>query len=228
MRLLKNNSCERCLLKCDMYLTAKEMGLLPMLQPVHMLFKKKETICKQGNTVNHAHIVLEGSAKMYINGINERNIILNILTPLNYIGLLGVFDIASYNYNVAALSNCHVCQVELSFIKELYAKNSNFRNRLNQAFGQSVSNIMQKIISFNQKQIRGKVAESLLYLSNLYESESFILTITRKELGELSAITEENAVRVLTEFKQEEIIEINGKEIVLRNRSLLNKISDLG
>ncbi|HPR30816.1 MAG TPA: Crp/Fnr family transcriptional regulator [Prolixibacteraceae bacterium] len=211
-----------------MFLTAREMGLLDKLHPVHILFKKRETICKQGSTVSHAHILLAGSAKMYINGINERNIILNILMPSNYIGLLGIFGISSYNYSVAALDNSHVCQVEFDFVKELYASNVNFMANLNHAFGESVVTIMQKLISLNQKQIRGKVAESLLYLSRLYESESFVLTITRKELGELSAISEENAVRVLTEFRQEDIIQIKGKEILLRNVPLLNKISELG
>jgi len=113
-------------------------------------------------------------------------------------------------------------------VKMMYFNNHNFLLKLNNAFGNSVSVIMKKLISLNQKQLRGKVADSLLYLSTLYESKKFALTITRKELGELSAISEENAVRVLTEFKNEGVIDMNGKEIVLINTGLLETISNVG
>ena len=87
---------------------------------------------------------------------------------------------------------------------------------------------MSKLISLNQKQIRGKVAESLLYLSQLYDSLKYTLTLTRKELGELSAISEENTVRVLAEFRNEGIIEISGREIEIKEPDLLRKISAIG
>jgi CRP-like cAMP-binding protein len=44
----------------------------------------------------------------------------------------------------------------------------------------------------------------------------------------MSAITEENTVRVLTEFKSEGIINIQGREIILNDKTLLKKISAIG
>ncbi|MBN2613129.1 MAG: Crp/Fnr family transcriptional regulator [Bacteroidales bacterium] len=228
MRLINKIDCESCPLKCDIFLTAKEMNIQSKLETIHTSYKKREVICRQNTFVSHAIIIVEGNAKMYIDGIYNRNIILNILLPSNYIGLLSVFGSPNYNYNVAALNDCHTCQVDIEIIRTLYYGNHNFLMKLNHAFGITVSTIMQKLISLNQKQIRGKVAESLLYLSQLYDASRFVLTITRKELGELSAISEENAVRVLTEFKNENIIDMKGKEIYLRNIKLLKKISEIG
>ncbi len=228
MRFSKNNSCENCPLKCDFYLTAKEMFLVHQLEPIHATYKKHEIICKQNSSASHAIILLDGSAKMYIDGVNNRNIILNILLPSNYIGLLSVYGSPVYTYNVAALNNCLCCQIDIELIKTLYYNNHNFLLKLNNAFLQSVTSIMSKLISLNQKQIRGKVAESLLYLSQLYDSDSFNLEITRKELGELSAVSEENAVRVITEFKNENIIELKSKFIQLKDIELLKRISVIG
>lgn len=228
MRTVRHEGCAACHLKCDIYLTAIEMQMEADLEPIHIVYKKHETICRQKTQITHAIVMLDGSAKMYIDGLNNKNIILNILLPSNYIGLLPVYGIPESTYNVAALSDCYTCHIDIGLISTLYNSNQNFMHSLNQAFGKSVSAIMRKLISLNQKQIRGKVAESLLYLSSLYDATRFILSITRKELAELSAISEENAVRVLTEFKNEGIIDMNGKEITLKEMALLETISAMG
>ncbi len=228
MRIVEKTSCETCNHKCDIFLTSKEMRLEQELHPRQVVYKKHESICRQNAVVTHAIILSEGDAKMYIEGINGKNIILNILMPSNYIGLLAVFGSPNYSYNVSALTTCHTCHIDIETIKKLYYHNHNFLIQLNQAFCGSVSAIMKKLISLNQKQLRGKVAESLIYLSQLYGSNNFSLTITRKELGELSAISEENAVRVLTEFKNEGIIGLNGKMIEILDLAVLQKINSIG
>jgi CRP-like cAMP-binding protein len=228
MRLIKNIICQECQLKCDIYLTAKEMGIESELKPQYFTFKKHEIICKQNELVSSVFVIISGNAKMYINGLNNRNIILNILIPSNYIGLLSVFGSADYSFSVAAINNCTTCNIDLDFVKEMYLRNHNFLMKLNNAFVNSVSAIMGKLISLNQKQIRGKVADSLLYLSQLYDSNNYSLIISRKELGELSAISEENVVRVLTEFKNEDIIGVIGKEIELKDVDMLKRISIIG
>jgi len=87
---------------------------------------------------------------------------------------------------------------------------------------------MNKIICLNQKNIRGRIAESLLYLAQFYGADNYHLSITRKELGEMSAISEENTVRLLTELRQEGIINIQGKDLSIVDKILLRKISELG
>jgi CRP-like cAMP-binding protein len=99
---------------------------------------------------------------------------------------------------------------------------------LNKAFGKSVSNIMRKIISLNQKQIRGRIAENLIYLSEIYDNHRFHLNVSRKEIGEMVAISEENTVRLLSELARENIISVKGKEIEILDMPLLKKICEVG
>jgi CRP/FNR family transcriptional regulator len=228
MKQLRDICCDQCQLKCDLWLTAREMNMTNELKPVNHLYRKHETISRQGEEITHAMILLDGNAKMYIDGINRKSIILNILIPSNYIGLMAVFGSARYKYNIEAITDCTTCHIDIEIVKKMYHGNQNFMQKLNTAIGESVSSIMSKLISLNQKQIRGKVAESLLYLSQLYDSVKYTLTLTRKELGELSAISEENTVRVLAEFRNEGIIDIRGREIEIKEPDLLRKICAIG
>ncbi len=54
------------------------------------------------------------------------------------------------------------------------------------------------------------------------------MLLSRKELGELSSISEENAVRLLGEFKREGIISVDGKTIEILDKKILEKISEVG
>ena len=178
--------------------------------------------------MSHAIYLVEGTAKLYIEGINGHNIILYLMKPPAYIGLLSFFESIQYTYSVTAIEDSRVCMVDLNFLKELYLENHEVLLKLNKAFGKSVALIMNKIICLNQKNIRGRIAESLLYLAGFYGSIKYRLSITRKELGEMSAISEENTVRLLTELRKEGIITVEGREITINDITLLKKISDLG
>jgi CRP-like cAMP-binding protein len=229
MKFTKTINCKTCLLKCDIYPALVKTGeQVDEIHPLHAHLKKHDTICKQGTEVTHALFLVKGSAKLYIEGLNNRNIILYILKPPAYIGLLSFFESPYYFYSVSALEDSEVCFIELGLVKKLYIENHDLLLSLNKAFGKSVSNIMKKIISLNQKQIRGRIAESLIYLSGINNSHKFHLGLSRKEIGEMTAISEENTVRLLTELSKDKIISLKGREIEIIDMPLLKKISEVG
>jgi CRP/FNR family transcriptional regulator len=59
-------------------------------------------------------------------------------------------------------------------------------------------------------------------------SQKYNLGMTRKEIGEMIAISEENAVRLFTEFSKENIISLKGREIEILDMALIKKISEVG
>ncbi len=229
MKVTRKVSCEFCSQKCDIYNAIVLTGRSFLgANTIQVQFRKHEKICRQGDNVSHAIYLVEGTAKLFIEGLNGHNIILYLMKPPAYIGLLSFFESIQYTYSVTAIEDSKVCMVDLEFLKELYLENHEVLLSLNKAFGKSVALIMNKIICLNQKNIRGRIAESLLYLSGFYGSNNYLLPVTRKELGEMSAISEENTVRLLTELRKEGIIEITGKYVSIRDKVLLKKISDLG
>lgn len=229
MRITGKMHCEVCKHKCDLYDAFRSSGrILPETSIIRAGFRKHEMICRQGDSVSHAIYLTGGTAKLYIEGINGHNIILYLMRPPAYIGLLSFFESIHYTYSVTAIEDAQVCMVKLDLLKELYLENHEVLLRLNKAFGKSVALIMKKIICLNQKNIRGRIAESLLSLASFYGSDNFRLPVTRKELGEMSAISEENTVRLLTELKKEGIISVQGRDVTIIDTALLSKISELG
>src|SRR3990170_5912976 len=140
MKVTRKVSCEICQQKCDIYEAVALTGRsISGARTIQAQFRKHERICKQGGTVNHAIYLVEGTAKLFIEGNNGRNIILYLMKPPAYIGLLSFFESVHYTYSVTAIEDSKVCMVDLDFLKELYLENHEILLKLNKAFGKSVA-----------------------------------------------------------------------------------------
>lgn len=192
-------------------------------------FYKGETIFKQGAFNSHIGSIISGYAKIYIEGVNGKQQILYLSNSKDLIGHISLFYDNSSIVSVSAITNASVCLISNETIKyylttvpalaTLIIANINKHNHI----------IFNRIISLTQKQMHGRVADTLLYLSKLLNDSAIIdLPLTRKELSELSGMTTESFIRILTEYKNDGIITLNGKKIEIKSFQLIQKLSQIG
>jgi CRP/FNR family transcriptional regulator len=62
----------------------------------------------------------------------------------------------------------------------------------------------------------------------IYKNNSFIMPITRREVGELISMTTENTIRTFSEFKKDGIIALEGKTVSILDYGRLAKINKTG
>jgi len=87
----------------------------------------------------------------------------------------------------------------------------------------------EQFISLTQKQMNGRIADALFYLSNvIYGSNPFDMTISRQDLADLSGMSKESAIRILKEFKDEGILTVDGNTLHILNPQQMKKISETG
>lgn len=84
-------------------------------------------------------------------------------------------------------------------------------------------------ISVANNQKEGRIADVVLYLSSeIYNSSSFCLSLTRKELAEFACCSVENVIMTLSRWQNEGIVVISGKRIEIIDKSKLVQISKVG
>ena len=90
----------------------------------------------------------------------------------------------------------------------------------------------ERVVNLTQKHIRGRLAESLIFLMDSYGFEEDGATISiylsREDLANLSNMTTSNAIRTLSNFADERIISLDGRKIKIHDADLLRKISRIG
>jgi len=176
--------------------------------------KKNEAIAKQGNPVKGAIFLRVGLAKLTrVNPVGREQII-GIATPNDFVGLLSIFSSKNYKYNIIAIEDCQYCCVDYTFVMDLINTNSNFAMTLLEKISQVSDLMMGTRLDLEMRQLRGRVAFILSYLSKeIYKSAKFNLPISRREIAELVDMRVENVVRILSEFRRDNIIRIEGTGI---------------
>lgn len=97
---------------------------------------------------------------------------------------------------------------------------------------EDLGNSDKMAVNLTQKHIRGRLAETLLTLKDIYGTEDDDATIniklSRQELASMSNMTTANAIRTLSLFCSENIVNTWGKNIKIINEEELKKISKIG
>jgi CRP/FNR family transcriptional regulator len=191
-----------------------------------VVFNAGENIVKQGTSASHMIIITSGMAKMYLEGYDRKNLLLEIIIPWKLFGGPGLFTDYRYHYSVAALTETSACFISIENIRKVMRTNPDFAEALLKHCSLNSVLNFERLISLTQKQMHGRLADVLIYLSEkIYNSRIFDLTITRQEIGEMSNMTKESATRILKEFEQAEIIKLETKHIELTNYEKLQQLS---
>jgi CRP/FNR family transcriptional regulator, polysaccharide utilization system transcription regulator len=191
-------------------------------------FKAGEMMFKQGTPSPHFVCITTGMAKIYIEGLGK-NLILGLIKPVNYIFGPGIYVDNRHHYSASAVEDSTACLVDANTYKELVRKNPDFAEEFIQRFSQQAIINFDQFISLTQKQMHGRIADAIIYLSEkVYCSNPFQMTISRQDLADLSGMSKESAIRILKEFKEEGILAAEGNIIHIQNPGQLQHISETG
>ena len=191
--------------------------------------EKGEIICQEGEPIKYLVYLRGGLVKLYKTGAGRTQQIISIATSRDFIGLLSVFSNTEYIYSLAALEDSSLCMIDMNVIKKIILQNGKFALSLIEKMNRISDVVLSNKVELGIKQLRGRIAHILLmFADKVYRSDIYELPVSRKEIGELIDMRTENVVRILSEFRKDQLIGIEGKKIEIINKSMLKKISELG
>ena len=200
------------------------------VETVH--YAKNEIIHNDGDESQYVWMLLRGKVRIYKAGIGQRPQIIRLLKPYDIFGYRACTVNEPYNSSASALEASTVYRLSRSFFNELIQGNG--------ALCYSVLLMMAKDLAFSeiqtvnltQKHIRGRLAESLLLLLKNYgyeeDGQTLAMLLPREDLANISNMTTINAIRTLSQFAQEGLVDIDGRHIKILDEKALEKISRLG
>jgi CRP/FNR family transcriptional regulator, polysaccharide utilization system transcription regulator len=218
--------CGDCLTKLPIFnsLSEEQFELVNQAR-CKVRFRPGETIFKQGTAMTHIIIVNEGLVKVYIEGINNRNLILRFARPISIIGGPGFFTDFKNHITTMAIEESSACFIDVNILAELIKENKEFALNLFSWVNQQTVINYYKFIELTQKGMHGRVAGALLYLYNeIFTDRDKGIRINRQDLADLTAMSKESAIRILKEFKDDNIIIVEGSIIVLNDVEKLTQI----
>jgi len=224
----KANRCNTCKLKSSSVksLSQTEIEILEK-NCTEAHFRKGDIIFKQNAFSSNIIYLNRGLAKIHIEGPKNDQIIKVVKAP-SYLGIPTTLNEKINHYSATALDLTSVCFIDIDVFKDFIYKNGQFAYELITELCKNELNSFHRCVNRTQKHIHGRIADALLFFKNTYEYNEFTLPFTRLEFGNFVDTSRESISRILTDFKNDGIINLKGKKVEILNEKLLEKISHKG
>lgn len=195
-------------------------------------FKKNETIYCEGETPMHLMCLLSGKVKIYKEGVGGRSQIIRVIKDKEYFAYRAYFAEENYVTAASAFEPCTICLIPMRAIVQLLRENSELGMFFIRQLSIDLGIADERTVNLTQKHIRGRLAESLLFLKDTYgveeDDSTLSIYLSREDLANLSNMTTSNAIRTLSLFAAEKLITIDGRKIKIIEEDRLRKISKIG
>lgn len=195
-------------------------------------FKRNELIYCEGDEPKDMMCLLKGKVKIFKEGVGGRSQIIRMIKPVQYFGYRANFAQEQYLTNASAFEASTVCLIPMTVVTSLIMANADLAMFFIRQLSVDLGIADERTVNLTQKHIRGRLAESLLFLQDSYGLEEDGATISiylsREDLANLSNMTTSNAIRTLSNFVNERIIALDGRKIKIIDEDRLRKISKLG
>ncbi|MFO7853363.1 MAG: Crp/Fnr family transcriptional regulator [Bacteroidota bacterium] len=195
-------------------------------------YRKGEIIYKEGEKPPGLLCLASGKVKIFKEGVGGREQILRMVKPAGLPGFRALFAGAAYSASAIAIEDSTICIIERDTFFRLVKESPELSLSIIKMLSLELGFSNNRTVSLTQKHIRGRLAESLIVLKDIYGFEKDGKTInaylSREDIANLSNMTTSNAIRTLSTFASEEVISIDGRKIKILDPSKLNRISTLG
>ena len=227
--LNNNQDCLSYFKECPLFdsLDQSELELISS-KSAGVNFRQGEIIYKQGTPLTHMVLVHSGYGKIYLESGKKKNLILCYTRSFDLNGGVGVFIDQIHHSSLVAVTDSGTCFIDINAFNDVTRSNEKFRNSYLRNYSERVLHIYYQFTVLTQKNMEGRMAESILYLGDEIFENGSIKNVSNQDLAELTAMTRESAIRVLKAFRQEGLIEMVDHTINVIDKKALEKIKHYG
>lgn len=198
----------------------------------YFVFRKGETIIKEGDKLKGLLYLVSGKLKVYSIGVGGREQIISMIKQGSFFGFNALFSENRQMFTVSALESSTVCVLEKNTMLRILKLNGDISLKIMSLITEELSFSNNRMVSLSQKHVRGRIAESLLILCNTYgfeaDGKTLKARLSRDDLAHFSNMTTSNAIRTLSAMASEGLLKVEGRKITLSDIDLIGKISELG
>lgn len=191
---------------------------------------KGDIIIEEGHAPNGVFLVNEGAAKLYKVGFTGKEQIIRFLKKGDLIGYRSILSGESFGATVSALEDMKLSFMPERFFLKMLKNNAKMSFEMLTLVSAQLGDAADIITILAQKTVRERLAEVLLTLEEQLgmDDEGYIrISLTREEMANLIGTATESAIRLISEFKNDDLIKVSGRKIKLLEREKITKLAQL-
>jgi CRP-like cAMP-binding protein len=224
------SKCEQCIVRQFSSLKAlNKEELLRMADcKTSYTIKKGDPIFGEGEVTNGIYCVKEGVCKLSKLSDNGKDQIVKLVKPGELLGQRSMISDEPANLSAVALEDMEVCFIPKSEVMQFFTQNNQFSMNVMKTICEDLKGADDHMVNMAQKTVRQRLAETLIYLEETFgknEDGSLHIQLSREELAGMIGTATESCIRLLSDLKKSDYIELTGKKITLLDKNKLKRLT---
>jgi CRP-like cAMP-binding protein len=197
---------------------------------ISTVYKKGQTIFYEGMMPTGIYCLHKGKIKIAKTGIDGKEQITRFVCEGGLLGIRALMGGRKYSASATTLEESIVCYIDQKTFFKLTTKYPDISHCVMTLICSLLEEAESKMTSLAQKPVRERLAEGLLILDELFNKpggcrseDDHSILLTREDLANIVGTATETVIRLLSDFKDEKLIETDGRKIILIDKEGLKK-----
>jgi len=191
-------------------------------------YASSELIQRQGGFISEILLVRSGLVKNVLEGRNDRNTILKLFGGGKFVDFPIEGGWKQYPYSIISVTRSEICLISRDTLNHLSSINTDLKDFILIWYSRDYKFMYEKLATISTRNSHGKVATTLIYLTEGNFGDNILKILSRKEIAELSSTSVESTNKILRQLYHDGLIDISENEIIIQRRDLLERLSTVG
>ena len=190
------------------------------------IFKAKEKIFYESENPSFVFYVLEGEVKSWKTDSYGKELITNIYNAGEFIGYTAVLEETTYKHSASTLKDTKLAAIPRAEFIEWVKQNPQASSLFLKKMAGTIVEGNEKLLKVSYGSLRERVAQVLVKLAAKgAQGEVKTIEYSREDLANLVGTATESLIRVLKEFKDDELIRIDKRKIEIMDLAGLKQVA---
>lgn len=178
-------------------------------------YKKKAEIFREGDFPLYLFYIIKGKVKTFKTNDAGKELIISLFDADSFFGYVNLLQEVGYTESATALEDTDVCLIPKKDFFALLHKNRQVSQKFIQMLSNDIRENEEQLLKLAYDSVRKRISEALLkFYEHLTPSSSSMgLKISREDLANVAGTSLETAIRTLSDFKDEKLIDIESGKI---------------
>jgi CRP-like cAMP-binding protein len=192
--------------------------------------KKGKELFKEGSYPRTVYIIKRGRVKLFQRGQSGAETIVHIHCAGEMLGYRPLLCGEKYPVTAQAIEDGVIYYLPAKQFLTFLQHSVGLSNILLRTLSQEFTLLVNKIGAFTQKSAKERIALSLLILSETYRNpkskSDTEIALSRYDLAAFAGTTIETIARILRRFREDDVIALRGRTIIIRDKQALVRLAD--
>ena len=187
------------------------------------VLKKKTEVFAEGDMPLNVYFVKSGNVKTFKSNPDGKELIMNLYVPNDFFGFEAILENSNYKESAVTMQDTELVTIPRHDFMLMIQNHPDVSKSFISLLCKKVAEREVQLLNLAYNSVRQRTAEALLKADTLKDSKS-VIAISRDDLAKMVGTAAESVIRVLSDFKDEGLIETEGGKIKILQPAKLEKV----